>query len=194
MTRFDHKRLNNSVIGLDVEGLRSGIYSDQYFSNIVHVFEQMRAEGYRYHRTSPRSMPVDPAGASVADIIVEAQIFNRRAPFAVVAGVDVALAMLRHGAGYMQNEAFVEAWQDLEVVAVEDGARTSYRGDPNDVETVIEIRGRFRDFTRLETPVLGVLTRASRIATNVYETLVAANGKRVLFLSGAIRLTADPKY
>jgi nicotinate phosphoribosyltransferase len=33
----------------------------------------------------------------------------------------------------------------------------------------------------LETPTLGVLTRSSRVATNVYETLMAARGKPVLF-------------
>ena len=32
-----------------------------------------------------------------------------------------------------------------------------------------------------ETPTLGVLTRSSRVATNVYETLMAARGKPVLF-------------
>ncbi|RPH61301.1 MAG: nicotinate phosphoribosyltransferase, partial [Chloroflexi bacterium] len=39
----------------------------------------------------------------------------------------------------------------------------------------------YRDFAILETPTLGILTRASRVATNVYETLVAARGKPVLF-------------
>ena len=33
----------------------------------------------------------------------------------------------------------------------------------------------------LETPILGVLTRASRIATNVYEVLRVCSGKPVLF-------------
>jgi nicotinate phosphoribosyltransferase len=43
------------------------------------------------------------------------------------------------------------------------------------------VRGRYRDFALLETPTLGILTRASRVATNVYETLIAAGGKPVLF-------------
>jgi nicotinate phosphoribosyltransferase len=46
---------------------------------------------------------------------------------------------------------------------------------------VIKVRGRYRDFALLETPTLGVLTRSSRVATNVYETLMAARGKPVLF-------------
>jgi nicotinate phosphoribosyltransferase len=54
-------------------------------------------------------------------------------------------------------------------------------GDPEDVLTVIEIRGRYRDFALLETPILGVLSRASRIATNVYELLQVSNGRQVLY-------------
>jgi nicotinate phosphoribosyltransferase len=46
---------------------------------------------------------------------------------------------------------------------------------------VIRVRGRYRDFALLETPTLGLLTRSSRVATNVYETLMAAKGKPVLF-------------
>jgi nicotinate phosphoribosyltransferase len=49
------------------------------------------------------------------------------------------------------------------------------------IEPVIRVRGRYRDFAMLETPTLGILTRSSRVATNVYETLVAAHGKPVLF-------------
>jgi nicotinate phosphoribosyltransferase len=45
----------------------------------------------------------------------------------------------------------------------------------------MRVRGRYRDFALLETPTLGILTRASRVATNVYETMVAARGKPVLF-------------
>jgi nicotinate phosphoribosyltransferase len=95
--------------------------------------------------------------------------------------VDNALVMLRHATGYIKNEQFIETWDHLEVEAVEDGSITHFEGDTEDVEPVIKIRGRYRDFTLLETPILGVLTRASRIATNVYNTLKAARGKPVLF-------------
>jgi len=46
---------------------------------------------------------------------------------------------------------------------------------------VIRVRGRYRDFALLETPTLGILTRASRVATNVYRTFEASRGKPVLF-------------
>jgi nicotinate phosphoribosyltransferase len=45
----------------------------------------------------------------------------------------------------------------------------------------MRVRGRYRDFALLETPTLGVLSRGSRIATNVYQTMVAARGKPVFF-------------
>src|SRR5204863_220585 len=56
-----------------------------------------------------------------------------------------------------------------------------YDGDPLNVRPVLKVRGRYRDFALLETPTLGALTRATRIATNVYNVLVAARGKPVLF-------------
>jgi nicotinate phosphoribosyltransferase len=46
---------------------------------------------------------------------------------------------------------------------------------------VLKVSGRYRDFALLETPTLGILTRSSRVATNVYETILAARGKPVLF-------------
>jgi nicotinate phosphoribosyltransferase len=181
MTFLDHKRLTNPTLRLDVDGLRRGDYSDKYFENIVHVLEGARAAGYTFSGTSARALPVDPSGLRVGDIQVEAQIFNRRAPFAIAAGVDVALNMLRHVTGYYDGDTFVETWDRLEVEAVEDGVFTHYEGDSEDVEPVIKVRGCYRDFALLETPILGVLTRASRIATSVYEVLKVANGKPVLF-------------
>ena len=52
---------------------------------------------------------------------------------------------------------------------------------PKNVTPVLKVRGRYRDFAILETPMLGALTRGSRVATNVYEVLKAARGKQVLF-------------
>jgi len=90
--------------------------------------------------------------------------------------------MLRHCTGYFdEQDRFVETWHHLEVEAVDDGVITRYNGDVTRVQPVIRVRGRYRDFALLETPTLGALTRGSRIATNVYNTLVAARGKPVLF-------------
>jgi nicotinate phosphoribosyltransferase len=181
MTIFNHQRLTNAKIKLDVEGLRRGLYTDKYFENVVRIMQSLREAGYTFAGRSPRTVPVDVSQVKVSELIVEAQIFNRRAPAALVAGVDVALAMLRHVAGYYQGEQFVERWQSLDVTAVEDGVLTQYAGDPESVQPVIEIRGRYSDFAMLETTTLGVLTRASRVATNVYNVLRVSSGKPVLF-------------
>ena len=100
----------------------------------------------------------------------------------MVVGVDKALVMLRHCCGYFDEEGqFVETWQHLKVDAVQDGSMVYYDGDPARIQPVLRVRGRYHDFALLETPMLGILGRASRIATNVYETMVAARGKPVLF-------------
>ena len=76
---------------------------------------------------------------------------------------------------------FIDTADKLEVWAVQDGTIVKSDGNPLNAEAVIKVRGRYRDFALLETPTLGVLTRSSRVATNVYETLMAARGKPVLF-------------
>jgi nicotinate phosphoribosyltransferase len=112
---------------------------------------------------------------------VEMQWFTRRMGRTVVVGVDKALSMLRHCTGYWDRDEFVDTSEQLEVWAIRDGALVEYDGNPADIQPVLRVRGRYRDFALLETPTLGILTRASRVATNVYETLIAARGKPVLF-------------
>jgi nicotinate phosphoribosyltransferase len=180
MALFDGQRLKQALMRLDIEGLRRGDYADRYFTNVAQVLEILSAQGYSYQGANPRALPL-PSHFAVGDVVVEAQIFNRRAPIALVGGIDVALAMLRYASGFYAGADFHETWADLEVEAVQDGDVTTYDGNVEEVLTVMEIRGRYRDFAILETPILGVLTRASRIATNVYEVLQVANGKRVLF-------------
>ncbi len=181
MTIFDHLRLSSSLLKLDVDGLRRGYYSDKYFENIVQVLQGAKNAGYTFAGESPRPLGIDPHGLPIGDIEVEAQIFNRRAPFALVAGVDAALAMFRHVTGYFEGDHFTETVSQLQIESVEDGVFTHFAGDTEDVQPVIKVRGRYRDFALLETPVLGVLTRASRIATNVYHVAKAARGKSLLF-------------
>jgi nicotinate phosphoribosyltransferase len=181
MTVFDGKRSAGYRPYLDITGLRRGFYSDTYFENVVQILRGLAADGYTFAGHSPRDFPVDPADEPIGDIVVEAQYFNRRQPQALVAGVDFALTMIRYATGYFQDEQFIETWADLEVEAVQDGALTRYAGDPIDVQPALIIRGRYRDFALLETAVLGILTRATRVASNVYELLQVTNGKSVLF-------------
>jgi nicotinate phosphoribosyltransferase len=184
MSIFNHKRLTNDVFKLDIDRMRRGWYSDKYFSNITGTLTQLGKQNYRFRGHSDRLLKLGLNAAQVAtgDIEVEMQWFTRRQPFALIAGVDKALSMLRHCTGYFgANENFVETWDQLKVEAVLDGVKVYYDGDPRHIQPVLKVRGCYRDFALLETPTLGALARSSRIATNVYTTLVAARGKPVLF-------------
>lgn len=182
MTIFNRKRLDNTTFKLDVERMRRGWYSDAYFANINRMLTTLAAQGYTYQGKAHNLPPgISPEDIHTGDIEVEMQWFTRRPGTTVIVGVDKALTMLRHCTGYWQGDTFVNTADHLEVEAVHDGALVEYNGDPTRVKPVIRVRGRYRDFALLETPTLGILTRASRVATNVYQTLIAANGKPVLF-------------
>lgn len=181
MTVFDHQRLRGANLGLDYAGIRRGLYADKYFDNVARVLTALSNSGYRYAGTRPRPLPVDLSGVALGDLVVEAQVFTRRAPYALIAGIDAALALIRQCTGYWQGDQFVETWQSLEVEAVEDGVTIPYDGHPDHVLPVIKVRGCYRDFALLETSILGILTRASRVATNVLDVLRVSNGKPVLF-------------
>jgi nicotinate phosphoribosyltransferase len=179
MSIFNNRRLTNSTFKLDIDRMRRGWYSDKYFENVSQMFDLLNRQGYQVHVTER-----EPGTASlpIADIQVEMQWFTRRRPSALVAGVDKALSMLYHCAGtFDDNGHFQSAWNNLEVQAVQDGVFVAFDGDPARVLPVMKVRGPYRAFAILETPMLGILSRASRIATNVYNTLVAAKGKPVLF-------------
>jgi len=181
MTRYDGKRLDPRQLGLDIEGLRRGFYSDKYFVNVVHVLENAAVAGYRFSGSHPRPLAVEAIGVDIGNLEVEAQIFMRRMPEALVAGIDVALAMLAQASGWYEGEIFHNTAHMLKVEAVQDADIVTYGGDPEDVVPVLRICGRYRDFALLETPILGVLSRATRIATNCYEVLKVSNGKPILF-------------
>lgn len=181
MTLFDRKRLTNAVFKLDVERMRRGWYSDKYFENIGAMLQQLSEEKYRYSGRAPHLREGDTTHAEVGEMQVEMQWFTRRPGTTVVVGVDKAIEMLRHCAGYFDRDRFVPTWDRLEVDALHDGAVVKYNGDPQHIQPALRVRGRYRDFALLETPTLGILTRSSRVATNVYQTLVAARGKPVLF-------------
>ncbi|NDJ51510.1 MAG: nicotinate phosphoribosyltransferase [Chloroflexi bacterium] len=180
MTLFNQQR--QIAFTLDLDGLRRGLYSDKYFENIQRMMSALDDQGYRFPGENPRFASDRVAGAEVANMPVEMQIFTRRSPYALIGGVDYALALLRHAAGSFDEQGeFIAAWPDLEVDAVQDGVVIPYNGTLKTVRPVLRIRGVYRQFALLETPILGALTRISRVATNVYRTLQAARGKSVLF-------------
>ena len=184
MSLFDGKRLPVSAFKLDIERMRRGWYSDKYFLNIVRLLTDLAKQGYRFGGSNKdlSDLGVDLANVDTGNIEVEMQWFTRRKPFSIVAGVDKSLAMLESCTGYFDDS---DQWQDtyrsMEVLAVHDGAMAPYGGDARNVWPVLKVRGRYRDFAMLETPTLGALTRATRVATNVYDVLEAADGKDVLF-------------
>ncbi len=181
MSKFSGQRLPADIFQIDVERMRGGWYSDAYFINTVDILQALSKEEYRFSGESDLSEQIG-QGILTGDISVEMQFFTRRQPFTLVAGVDEALAILQCCTGYHAEDGrFVNTFDQLEVEAVEDGTFAYYDGDPLKVQPVLRVRGRYRDFAQLETPILGALTEASRIATNVYNVLQAANGKDVLF-------------
>ncbi len=182
MSIFDGQRLDNATFKLDIERMRRGWYSDKYFTNIATMLTALAGQGYTYQGAHHKlSSQASAEGIAVGDIEVEMQWFTRRVGTTLVVGVDKALTMLRHCTGYYEGEKFINTADQLEVWAVHDGTVVISDGDPLNIHPVIRVRGRYRDFAILETPTLGILTRASRVATNVYETLIAAHGKPVLF-------------
>jgi nicotinate phosphoribosyltransferase len=182
MSLFDHQRLTNATFKLDIERMRQGWYSDKYFVNIAKMLTVLAGQGYSYQGKKHRlPQGISPEDIGAGDLEVEMQWFTRRPGKTLVVGVDKALTMLRHCTGYWQGEQFIDTSANLEVWAVQDGCTVEYSGDPEEVRPVLKVSGRYRDFALLETPTLGILTRASRVATNVYETILAARGKPVLF-------------
>lgn len=200
MSLFDGQWLPPETFELDVERLRRGWYTDQYFNNIVRILTHLAEEGYRFAGACPslQERGVDVGSVAVGDLEVDMQFFTRREPFTILAGMDHALAILQTGAGYWEQGGgegkagsagdregrFVSTADRLEVEALRDGARV----EP--WETVLRVRGRYRDFAALETVMLGALARGSRIATNVYRTLRAARGKPILFFPARFDLPA----
>lgn len=182
MSIFNGQRLTNETFKLDIDRMRKGWYTDKYFANIAFMLDELRRRGYTYRGNDPKLPPDIPlAGINNGDLEVEMQWFTRRPGKTIVVGVDKALTMLRHCTGYWDGDTFIDTSDQLKVWAVHDGAVVTSDGDPLQAQPVIRVHGRYRDFAILETPTLGILTRASRVATNVYETILAARGKPILF-------------
>lgn len=189
MTIFDHQRLSNDTFNIDIESIRRGRYSDKYFVNSQNLLTALATSNYRYKGLFHRDIGQETSNIDLGNQIVEMQIFTRRRGPTVVVGIDKALTVLRYCTGYFEGEKFMETFKQLDVRAIHDGAIVDYppkdsvlEDNPQFVQPVMKICGPYRCFAQLETPILGMLSRSSRIATNVYQTLVAARGKPILFL------------
>lgn len=92
------------------------------------------------------------------------QVFQKQQ--AVVGGMDEAIAILK-----LCSDDFSQ----LRVHALFDGDEIA------PWETAMTIEGDYTLFARLETVYLGVLSRRTKVATNVRRVVEAANGKQVIF-------------
>lgn len=92
------------------------------------------------------------------------QVFQKQ--HAVLGGVDEAIAVLKLGA---------DGWDELEVRSLYDGDAVA------PWETVMTITGDYPRFAHLETVYLGVLSRRTKISTNVHRVVEAAQGKSIIF-------------
>ena len=92
------------------------------------------------------------------------QVFQRQN--AVVCGLDEAIAIIKTCA-HNPDKLVIKALHD---------------GDHIEPwETVMTVEGDLTDFSHLETVYLGVLSRQTKIATNVHKVVQAAAGKPVMF-------------
>ncbi len=95
---------------------------------------------------------------------VTMQVFGRTQAF--LGGMDEAIAILK---------LCSEDWNSLIVTALYDGDRI----EP--WETVMTIEGPYDAFAHLETLYLGVLSRRTRVGTNVRAVVEAARPKQIMF-------------
>jgi len=166
-----------TVFNFDYDGLRRGYYSDAYFLNGVRVLSKLAESGMAFHGRCLRAnlAGLDLSSVQSGDVEVEMQYFAKREPWCIAAGIDAAIAILRECTGYFENGTFINTAGKLEIDAMPEGSRLPPRCP------ALKVRGRYRDFGAHETTTLGVLSRASLIATNVYRVLEASNGTPVFF-------------
>ncbi len=96
--------------------------------------------------------------------VVTMQVFGKAHAF--LGGMDESIAILKLCA--------VE-WKELKVLALYDGDEI----DP--WETVLQIEGPYDAFAHLETLILGVLARRTKVGTNTRRVVEAARPKEIMF-------------
>lgn len=77
----------------------------------------------------------------------------------------------------MLDDLWVDRFSEIEVRSLHDGDQLS------SWETAFMVEGDYSLFAHLESLYLGVLARRTKVATNTYQVVEAAGGKRVLFFA-----------
>jgi nicotinate phosphoribosyltransferase len=131
----------------------------------------------------------------IADGWLTDRYFLRTAATLAHAGIDPAVTMqlfakhhgivagLYEGIRLLQTQLARRASGGGRYEATELTVDTLMDGDAIEPwETVMLIRGPYRAFAHLETPLLGAIARRTLVATNVRRVIDAANGKSVIFM------------
>ncbi len=95
------------------------------------------------------------------------QVFQRNDRACICGTNEIAKEILAKGRGGFNT-----------ITCAEDGVIV------NAWDTVMHIEGHYQDFVEYETEILGILARQTKVATNAYNCFAAANGKRVILMSG----------
>lgn len=164
------------MLPLDLESIRYGFYTDAYFNNIKSMLQILSKEKTHFKGQTPLPhIPEESQRKHIpGDCVVEMQIFHKK-EFAITCGAEHALEVLRECCGYFEDGRFIKRYDDLEIESLSDGDVSEAK------KPVLKIRGRYRDFCYLETVILGLLARQTKIATNTYLLQRAAGKKPVLF-------------
>ena len=177
------------MLPLDFNAVRRGFFTDQYFNNIRDMLEALSAEHAAFSGCSPLpNIPEDAQRRHLpGDAVVEMQFFHKK-DFAITCGIEHALEVLRHCCGSFDDGNFVKAYHQLEIEAVEEGVVSVAR------RPVLKIRGLYRHFGHLETVLLGILARETKVATNAYLLQKAAGSKPVLFFPARFDLPTTQAF
>lgn len=179
MKEKSNNKRDKSFFKIDFEKIREGYYSDEYFAGVRTILENLSRKSYRFGGTSPAEeiRKFIDNQMNIGDIEVDMKIFTRREPFSIAAGTDYVKEIVRECIGSYESDSgkIVKSSEPIKVYSVAEGEKIS------PLQTVMRLSGRYRDFAILETVILGILSRASLIATNTYNFLDASNGKPILF-------------
>ncbi|MDT0632590.1 hypothetical protein RQM47_08720 [Rubrivirga sp. S365] len=138
---------------------------DRFPASVFHFDPRIR-EGWLSDRYFVRAAAtLDQAGR---DPHVTMQVFSKRAGVVAGAFEGVRLIETQLADGYAPSSVAVDTLLDGDSV------------EP--WETVMLLRGPYRAFAHLETPLLGTLARRSLVASNVRRVIDAAAGKPVIFM------------
>ena len=166
---------------LNVDLLRRGYFTDKYFVHIREIFSKLKKDPSNVLNHPQNQAGILPQDYFVPDAEVEMQWFTRRPGHTIIAGIELALACIKYCSGYWQDGIFIDTSDELAVWAVDEGSIQPYSGRPDEVTPILRVQGKYKDFGINETVTLGYLTRASRVATNVYQLLEATGGKPTMF-------------